>query len=62
MPPARLEPAISAIEGPQTYVLDRTVTGIGINIYNSVFVNMQNTFFSTSSFSLPILFHIILLA
>ena len=39
MPPVGFEPTISAGEQPQTYVLDRATTGIGIYLdiqhYNS---------------------------
>jgi hypothetical protein len=32
MTPVGFEPTISAVEGPQTYALDRVLTGIGLNI------------------------------
>ena len=33
MPSAGFEPAISAIKRPQTYALDRAVTGIGASTF-----------------------------
>ena len=36
MPPAGFEPAIPAGEWPETYALDRTATGTGETIHNSL--------------------------
>jgi hypothetical protein len=42
MPPVGFEPTISAGERPQTYALDRAVTGTGIYIYIYIsFVNIN---------------------
>jgi len=36
MPPAGLEPTISAGERPQTYALDREATGIGSHVHSGL--------------------------
>ena len=38
MPPVVFEPTISAVERPQTYALDRAVTGTGIYIYIYIYI------------------------
>jgi hypothetical protein len=38
MPPVGFKPTISAGERPQTYALDREVTGIGKNSINNVII------------------------
>jgi len=42
MPPAGFEPTISAGERPQTYALDRMVTGIANTVYKLVSNHLNN--------------------
>jgi hypothetical protein len=58
MPPAGIEPAISASERPQTHTLDRTATGIGIiqNIWKLVVLHW-NDVVSSDKIYLQIFWH-----
>ena len=57
MPPVGFEPAISAVEQPQTYALDRSATGIGKNILSNLKVKETPELIASSAPVLILIHH-----